>query len=260
MSKKSNYFDMKLEGEVAHIDVYGEVSSWSEETSVKGFTESLKSLGEVKEINLHINSPGGEVFEGVAIYNILKSHKASVNVVIDGLAASIASVIAMAGDTISIPSNAMLMIHNPLIGMWGNAEDLRREADVLDKVAISIRQSYLSRNLAINEDELIQLMADETWLTANEALEKGFVDAVIHKKEVKNVMNDRVKKMFNHIPENLENDDQLENDEELLDFLKTNFELVNEKLDKLLESEEGPITEEQEEQTEPLNGLGRFFF
>ena len=106
---------MYIDGEIV-------TDEWKDsDTSAAGFRDALKSLGDVKEINLHINSPGGSVFEGIAIYNMLKQNKAKVNIYVDALAASIASVIAMSGDTIFMPSNSMMMIHNPYTVAFGNA-------------------------------------------------------------------------------------------------------------------------------------------
>src|SRR5690606_20024488 len=104
-----------------------------------------EKLGRVETLNVFINSPGGSVFQGQAIYNILKRQKARVNVYIDGLAASIASVIAMAGDTIFMPKNAMMMVHNPWTFSIGNAQDLRKEADTLDKIRETLIEAYLSK-------------------------------------------------------------------------------------------------------------------
>ena len=97
------------------------------------FANELKEIGNVRQINLHIHSPGGDVFDGIAIYNLLKNHPANKTVYIDGLAASMASVIAMAGDEVIMPENAMLMIHKPWGIQGGDAEELRKYADLLDK-------------------------------------------------------------------------------------------------------------------------------
>lgn len=131
------YLTVKQEAKNGSAEMYidGDIvtDEWEDsDTSAAGFRDALKSLGDVKNINLHINSPGGSVFEGIAIYNMLKQNPAHVNVYVDGLAASIASVIAMSGDAIFMPSNAMMMIHNPWTMAVGNAEELRKQADGLD--------------------------------------------------------------------------------------------------------------------------------
>ena len=111
---EKSWFQMKAASETsADIYIYDEIGMWG--ISARRFTESLIALGNINHINLHIHSPGGEVFEGIAIYNQLKNHNATITVYIDGLAASMASVIAMVGDEVIMPTNAMLMIHKP----WG---------------------------------------------------------------------------------------------------------------------------------------------
>lgn len=184
---KGNYFTMaKAEGQQkAKIDIYGDIVSedwrWSEtETSAVSFRDSLNALGEdINELDIHINSGGGNVFEAVAIYNMLKRHKAKVNVHIDGLAASAASVIAMAADNLHMPSNSMMMIHNAWSVFMGNHHELREFATQLEKINnTAVKQSYIEKNPDIDVDELSSLMDKETWLTAQEALEMGLADEV----------------------------------------------------------------------------------
>ena len=185
MKKKQNKFwEMKMsanEGE-ADIFIYGDIEryKWIEEdTTAQSFKEDLDSLGDVSAINLYINSPGGAVFEGVAIYNMLKRHKARINVHVDALAASIASVIAMAGDTIFMPKNSMMMIHNPWTFAIGNAEELRKQADDLDRIGQSVRQSYLGKaGDKLTEEKLQEMLDAETWLSADEAHSYGLCDVV----------------------------------------------------------------------------------
>ena len=164
----------------AQIDIDGEITSseWRDsDTSAAGFRNDLKALGDIDVINLHINSPGGEVFEGIAIYNMLKQHKAYINVYVDGLAASIASVITMAGDTVYMPENSMLMLHNPSTIVFGNADDLRKEADDLDKITQSVLTSYLDKaGDKLEEEQLSEILDNETWLSASEALDFGLAD------------------------------------------------------------------------------------
>lgn len=187
MSKKFWEFKNQAADE-ADLYLYLEIASWGGgyyAHSAKSFKGEMDALGEIKTLNVYINSPGGDVFEGVAIYNMLKRHKAHVNIHVDGLAASIASVIAMAGDTIIMPSNAMLMIHNAWMYKAGNSKDLREAADTLDKVDTSIRQSYLAKaGDKLSEDDLIALMEAETWLTAQEAYDYGLCDEVTGVKQI----------------------------------------------------------------------------
>lgn len=165
----------------ADIYIYGDIydSWWSDESnSAIGLKDKLLELGDISEINLHINSLGGDVFEGLAMFNLLKQHKANVKVYIDGIAASIASVIAMAGDTIYMPKNSMMMIHNCWTYECGNAKDLRKTADDLDKIMEASIESYLSK-VKINKDELVELLDNETWLTAQECFDKGFCNKIL---------------------------------------------------------------------------------
>lgn len=187
MSKKFWEFKNQVADE-ADLYLYLEIASWGGgfyAHSAKSFKSELDALGELKTLNVYINSPGGDVFEGVAIYNMLKRHKAYVKVHVDGLAASIASVIAMAADELIMPSNAMLMIHNAWMFTAGNSKDLREAADMLDKVDTSIRQSYLAKaGDKLSEEDLIDLMEAETWLTAQEAYDYGLCDEVTGAKQI----------------------------------------------------------------------------
>lgn len=170
----------------AELLLYGPISEeswWGDEVTPKQFADELKSLGDISELTVRINSGGGDVFAGQAIHSLLRSHQAKVTVYVDGLAASIASVIAMAGDTVVMPRNAMMMIHNPWTFGWGNANDFRRIADDLDKIRESIIAAYQDKS-GIDRDKLIELLDAETWLTAEEALEYGLIDEVDERKSV----------------------------------------------------------------------------
>lgn len=129
------------------------------------------------EINVHINSYGGDLFEGIAIKNFLLNRPEKINVYIDGIAASAASVIAMAGDHIVMPSDAQMMIHNPWTYTMGNAKELRKTADDLDKAQTSLEKSYMNRFKG-TEDELKTLLDEETYLTADEAVLFGLADKI----------------------------------------------------------------------------------
>ncbi len=185
MGKKQKFWEMKMsddDNKQADIFIYGQIVSyqWDDtDTTATSFKKDLDDLGDVNTINLHINSPGGSVFEGVAIGNMLKQHNAEVNVYVDALAASIASVIAMSGDTIFMPKNSMLMIHNPSSIVWGNANDMRKAADDLDKIGLSMQSTYLNRaGNKLDQETLQELMDNETWLSADEALLYGLCDEV----------------------------------------------------------------------------------
>ncbi|WP_429771598.1 head maturation protease, ClpP-related [Bacillus smithii] len=193
----------------ADIFIYGDIVSyrWDEsDTSASSFKEDLDNLGDVSTINLYINSPGGSVFEGIAIHNMLKRHKAKVNVYIDALAASIASVIAMAGDTIYMPKNSMLMIHNPWTFTYGNAAELRKMADDLDRIGNSSKQTYLQKaGDKLTEEKLQEMLDAETWLSADEAFEYGLCDVVQEANQMAASINFDLLQKYKNVPENLLN-------------------------------------------------------
>lgn len=174
--------------DTGELYIYGEITpyKWDDtDTTAQSFKEDLDALGDIKTLNVYINSPGGSVFQGQAIYNILKRQKIRVNVHIDGLAASIASVVAMAGDTVFMPKNAMMMVHNPWMLVIGNAQDLRKTADDLDKIRESIIEAYLSKaGSRLSVEKISELMDNETWLTAQECADYGLCDEVVAEKEI----------------------------------------------------------------------------
>ena len=175
-----------LDDNTGELTLYGEIANetwWGDEITPKEFKADLDALGDINTLNIYINSPGGDVFAGQAIHSMLKRHKAHKNVYIDGLAASIASVVVMAGDTIFMPKNAMMMIHNPWTWGIGNAAEFRKLAEDLDKIRESLIAAYEGRS-ALTRDEIIEIMDSETWLTADECLEYGFCDVVEKEKQM----------------------------------------------------------------------------
>lgn len=175
--KKARGYEIKAKkSKEAEIWIYEEIGdSWFGGISASQFSKDMKAYADTEKITVRINSPGGDVFDGIAIYNILKQHKAKVEVHIDGLAASIASVIAMAGDTIHIAENAMMMIHEAWTVVAGSSGMLREAADMLEKVNGQIVKTYMTR-ASVEEQQIIDLMAAETWMTAEEAVEYGLAD------------------------------------------------------------------------------------
>jgi ATP-dependent Clp protease protease subunit len=162
------------------VTIYGDIGSswWGDSITPKQFAADLKDLGDVDEITVRINSAGGAVFDGLAIRSLLKNHKATVTTHVDGLAASIASIIAMAGDKIVMAKGAMMMIHNPATSLWGGeSKDFREVADFLDKVRDSLVEVYSART-GLSAEKLIEMMDAETWMSADEAVEMGFADEV----------------------------------------------------------------------------------
>jgi ATP-dependent Clp protease, protease subunit len=164
----------------AELLLYGDISDstwWGDEVTPKQFKADMDALGDVKEFDIYINSGGGDVFAGFAIYNMLKRHEARKTVFVDGLAASIASVIAMAGDKIVMPENAMLMIHNAWALVMGNKAKLRKLADDMEKIDGSIAGIYAART-GKTEADIVALMDAETWFTAAEAVDAGLADKI----------------------------------------------------------------------------------
>jgi ATP-dependent Clp endopeptidase proteolytic subunit ClpP len=168
-SEDSSKIDITIYDTIGNDPFFGGVSA-------KSFIEELKDAAD-KDIDLRINSPGGQVFEGIAIYNALARHPKMVNVSIDGMALSIASVIAMSGDSIHMAENAMMMIHNPWTVAQGDAAMFRKEADVLDKVREGMITSYQGKS-KLDREELVAMMDEETWFTATEAHDAGLVDTI----------------------------------------------------------------------------------
>ena len=170
----NNWFRMQAKAESeADIFIYDEIGYWG--VTAKQFVKDLKALGDVTHINLHINSPGGDVFEGIAIFNALKHHGASITVHIDGLAASMASVIAMVGNPVIMPENTMMMIHKPWGFAGGDANDMRDYADLLDKVENVLIPAYAEKT-GKSAEEIAVMLDDETWLDGTECLALGFAD------------------------------------------------------------------------------------
>lgn len=174
-TNNQSWYSIKAKAnDTAEISIYDEIGFWG--VSAASFAQDLKGCGNnLKQINLHIHSPGGDVFDGIAIYNLLKNHPANVTVYIDGLAASMASVIAMAGNEVIMPENAMMMIHKPWGIQGGDAEDMRKYADLLDKVENTLIPAYASKT-GKTPEELAEMLSAETWLNGKECVEQGFAD------------------------------------------------------------------------------------
>lgn len=174
-TNNQSWYSIKAKAnDTAEISIYDEIGFWG--VSAASFAQDLKDCGNnLKQINLHIHSPGGDVFDGIAIYNLLKNHPANVTVYIDGLAASMASVIAMAGNEVIMPENAMMMIHKPWGIQGGDAEDMRKYADLLDKVENTLIPAYASKT-GKTPEELAEMLSAETWLNGKECVEQGFAD------------------------------------------------------------------------------------
>lgn len=172
---KSWYSIRNVSRSEAEIMIYDEIGFWG--VTASDFIRDLAGIS-ATTINLRINSPGGDVFDGVAIFNALKRHTAEVNVSVDGLAASAASFIAMSGDKVSMSPHSQMMIHEASGLAIGNAEDMRKLADMLDKTSDSIAAIYAER-AGGTVDEWRARMKDETWYTDQGAVDAGLADEIL---------------------------------------------------------------------------------
>lgn len=160
-----------------HIVSSEDEAEWWGGVAPESFVKAVYGVDKDAKIHLRINSPGGSVFAARAMEQALRDHKGGVIVHIDGLAASAATFIAMAGEEVIMAKGAMFMIHKAWTGMWGNANDLRKEADLLDKIDGTLAQTYADKT-GKGLEQVSSWMADETWFTAAEALEHGFATSI----------------------------------------------------------------------------------
>ena len=195
MPKQLKFWNvMKNEEEKsAELILYGSIGSdeYWDDISDKAFKQDIENLGDVENITLYINSPGGSVFSAVAIANTLKNHKAKVTANIDGLAASAATIITSACDTVRMPKNALFMIHNPITFAYGNNQEMQKTVKMLDKVKNSIIETYLNKTKT-DKETLSELMDNETWMNAEEAKEYGFIDEILDENVEKEVIENKL--------------------------------------------------------------------
>lgn len=194
-------FSIRAEAGRAEILLYDAIDPWYG-ISAKDFHAQLKALGEVSAIDLRINSPGGSITEGMAIHSILKRQEARVVAHVDGIAASMASVVAMAADEIVMADGSYMMIHNPLGMAVGDSEEMRELADLLDKMKGQLVNIYAART-SLPADEIAALMDADTWFTAGEAVAKGFADRTSAELALAASFDPN---RFNHVPEKLKGD------------------------------------------------------
>lgn len=192
------YFALEKNKQSATITIYGDICSWAweeyGEMSAQILSKQLEALGDVNQIDVYINSYGGEVAEGLAIYNALRRHKAKVRTFCDGFACSIASVIFMAGDERIMNEASLLMIHNAWTWASGNAAELRKQAEDLDKITQASVEAYKAHS-TLKEEEIKALMDNETWILPDEAMSYGFATSV-QKTEKANTSQNAKAKLF----------------------------------------------------------------
>ena len=195
-----NYeFRAEADGEAVEIWIYDVIDEWFG-VAPSRVRDDLKAAGKIGRIDVRINSPGGYVYDGHAIYNLLAQHPAQVTVYIDGLAASAASVIAMAGDKIVMPENGTIMIHEAYGLVVGPAEDMESEARLLRKLNTQIAGIYAART-GNSPEKIAEMMAAETWLMGREAEEAGFADETIPAKKVAALTGRELLSHYRHTPE-----------------------------------------------------------
>lgn len=166
------------DGETEIVEIFDEIGGWGVWASE--LIPHLRRIdGAGKKVEVRLNSPGGDVFEGIAISNAIRFMKADTKSVVYGLAASAASVIAVSTDELAMPANSMLMIHRPWMITWGEAKDLRDGAELLDKIEVQLIDTYAAKAKDAKRDDLAQMVADETWLTAEEAVAVGLADVIL---------------------------------------------------------------------------------
>ena len=247
MKKNKKFFSLVKEKQTATLNIYGDITSWPweelGEVSAVNLSRQLEALGDVEQIDVYINSYGGEVAEGLAIYNALRRHKAKVRTYCDGFACSIASVIFMAGDERVMNESSLLMIHNAWTMAIGNSAELRKQADDLEKITQASVEAYKSHS-SLSEKEIKKLMDNETWILPEEALSYGFATTV-EKTENENASQSAWLQLFDIIKAHQEKtnneDEEPEND---LD------DEEQEKEDHLAKDTEGEDTPEEEPETD----------
>ena len=210
-----NWYTIKNRAEgVLDISLHEEIGMFG--IQAVDFINEVRAADDIKAINLSINSPGGSVFDGLAIYNVLKAHPAKVHGHVEGMAASAASFILMASDVITMPENAFIMIHNAQGGAMGDADALREMADILEKVQTQIANIYVKRT-GTSSEEVAAMMKVETWMNSADALENGFIDTVTDAVDIAAKIGG-FSKHFKSLP--IENNDRVEQISSPKDFEK----------------------------------------
>lgn len=198
----NKFWEFKALGNTGELFLYGEISDtcwFGEEVTPAQFQSELTALGNISGLEVYINSPGGDAFAGFAIYNILKRHTAHITAHIDGLAASAASVVAMAADKIIMPKNATLMIHKAWTMTAGDSAHLLSVAAELERVDGQMAQLYADRT-GKSTDEIEALMEAETWMNGTEAFDMGFIDEVEENKKIAALAAPEVMARYKHPP------------------------------------------------------------
>lgn len=202
VKKNSNYYQFAKHNNSATLNIFGDIvdDDYTEGLSASSFAKDLTELGDVDTIDVFINSYGGSVSQGFAIYNLLKEHNAKVTTYCTGFACSIASIIFLAGDERIMQDASLLMIHNPFCMTVGNASELRKQADDLDKMA-QVSVDIYCKATGLSEQIIKKMMDDETWITSKEAYELGFATSLTEDEETETVVQSVKKSLMKRITE-----------------------------------------------------------
>jgi ATP-dependent protease ClpP protease subunit len=201
--KTESWFWMAARGETeAEIYIYDEIGFQG--VPAKQFISDLQALGEIKHITLHINSPGGSIFEGIAIFNALKYHPAAITVHVDGVAASMASVIAMVGNPVIMPANSFMMIHKPWTVAGGDADDMRDFAELLDKTEAVLIPAYAAKT-GLAHEVIAGMLKEETWMDGTQCVSLGFADQLAPAVQAMARIDSKRIEEYEKMPENLRN-------------------------------------------------------
>ena len=265
-TQKNKFFEIKnLTENTAEIRIYGTITKWAwedyGEVSSANFAKELQNYKNVSQINLRVNSPGGDVFEASAIYNLLKDF-AKVNNIqitgyIDGLAASAASFLILCASKIVMGIGALFMIHNPLTYAYGNSIELQKQIELLDTVKESILDIYCTKS-KLSREEIAEKMNNEKWFRANEALEAGFIDEIVENdnslENIKNISNELHIENFIHqdlLKEKLKEIENMKNTGGIK-MPKSVQELLNEYPQLMNDFKNQIISEQEESQKETI--------
>ena len=201
---KNNWYNIQNKAnKVAEVYIFDEIGSHG--VTAQKFIEEIKGLGD-RPINIRINSLGGDVFNGMAIHNVLKKRTYNTTVYIEGIAASIATIIALGADEVIMAENSLFMIHNAWGGVMGDAKEMRKSAATLEKISNELTEIYVKKT-GLSYEAISEMMDNETWLSADEAYELGFVDSISDAMKIaakydvskfKNITNEEIQNKFNN--------------------------------------------------------------
>ena len=236
--------------DVTDVYIFDEIGTYG--VTAQEFINDIKGLKDTP-INLRINSLGGDVFDGMAMYNVIKRREAKTTVYIEGIAASIATIIALGADEVVMAENSLFMIHNAWGGTMGEAKDMRKTAETLDKISGELTDIYRKKT-GLSYDVLSEMMDEETWLNADEAYELGFVDTISD--SIKVAAKYDVSKFKNITQEEIQNKLSINiNNKKMTNELK---EWFNNKVDEIVATVKGgvKVSEDVAEKTMITVNLG----